>query len=719
MTTTEDPVVYEIVRHRLLMLTEECASTVMTTSGSPVVVFGRDFNSAVMTATGEYVFFGRNIKIHAGVMDLVVSDILASAESGLEVRDGDMFLSNDPWVGSGHQNDVVVVCPVFADGRLLFWLGNALHHMDIGGSVVGGRSSRTKSVFEEPTIFPPVRIVEGDRLRPDLARLFVRQSRLPSYEALDLRAQVAGNLVAKRRLLEMLGEFGPDAVSSIAETLVAEGGRRFERILQGLPDGEWHDEAYLDGVADGDDRLCRVAMRVVKEGGSIEFADDGSDPQLDSPVNCAFGAWRSGIICAVMSQFGTDVALSPGGALRHIRFTPEPGTLLNANHPAPVNRATGLGVGLSAGMAMRLLAEVLCGSATHRPKLAAVSGSEPLIIAGLTGRGPTGSKYFRVFTDPVACGSGAFGGGDGDATGGSTINLGAVIPNVEEYEAFGGYLYLFRREEPDTGGAGEWRGGNALSYGVVPYQVESSVANVTGWGVGFPTFAGNFGGYPATARRVELVRGCDVWRSVSDGCWPGSEEEIKGDATLLPGRMETIDLGDSDALILVSGGGGGVGDPLDRPAAMVAQDVVEGAVSHRAASLLYGVVVDDSGQVDGEATLLRQREIRARRAGREVPEQPAGAWEAPAGPAPVMGAHPAILMHEGRPRCARCGFIVGAAARSYLSLASARSVPLRDRMAVSGIGDEPTGWGASLVEVSCPGCGHLFSTNVAIDKAGA
>jgi N-methylhydantoinase B len=686
-----DPVVYEIVRHRLLMLNEENANAVITLSGSPVVVYGRDFNCAIMTPDGEYVFFGRNIKIHAGVMDLIVADVLRGSEYGAGVHDGDMFLCNDPWVGSGHQNDVVVICPVFAEGQIIFWLGNTLHHMDIGGSAVGGRSSRLTTSFDEPTIFPPFRIVEGDVLRPDLARMFVRQSRLPAYEALDLRAQVAGNLVAKRRLLDIVDGYGADATLAVAEQIIAEGSSRMQAILEVIPDGEWHDHAFLDGIGDRDRKGWRVGMRLIKRGMVLEFVDDGSDPQAAAPINCAFGAWRSGIICAVMSQLGPEVALAPGGAIRHLVFTPTYGTVLNANHPSPVNRATGLGLGLSAGMAMRLLADALSSDPARRPRLSAVSGSEPLIIAGLTGLGSDGSRYFRVFTDPTACGSGAFVGGDGDSTGGSTINLGAIIPNVEEYEAFGGFLYLYRREEPDTGGAGETRGGNAISYAVVPHRVETAVANVTGWGVAFPVFSGIFGGYPASARRVTVTRGSNVWEAVAAGLWPGAENDLSGEREIVPGRMEAIALGSSDVLVIVSGGGAGVGDPMDRPPEVVRTDVSQGAISSDHASRMYGVVFDGAGSVDERATAAQRHRVRKSR--RESGE----------------------ARSETSSTCPRCHELYGDDGGRDLRLTTDRSVPLEERMLASLQAQSLIDAVVTLVEHSCSNCGHLLSTELSLE----
>jgi N-methylhydantoinase B len=701
-----DPVTYEILRHRLEMINEENGSTILETSGSPVVLFGRDYNSALLTARGEYLFFGRGVQIHAGVMDLAVRFLLEEYSISPGIADGDVFVTNDPWISSGHANDVVVVSPVFVDGELTYWVANALHHIDLGGGTAGSRDTTSISAFQEGTLFPPLKVVDGGIFRRDVASVIERQSRLRPYLALDLRAQVAGVRVARERMLAMVDEFGAEAVSATAERILSSAADAFCQRLDSLPDGEWRERAYIDGRAAGDRSLYRVGLRLTKTGSALTFSDDETSPQVEGPINTTYSGWRSGIICSLMTAMCNESGLSPGGALRFIDFCPGASTLMSASFPAAVNRATGLGVGVAAGLATRLLARMVAPDADQLGQVTSVNGSEPLLGLGMTGRRGNGRSFLRVFTDTVACGSGAMMGLDGDATGGSTINLGAVIPNVEEYEAAGAFLYLFRRECKDTGGAGQYRGGNAISYGLVPFDNQACNVQSTGWSVAFPMFQGLFGALGSASRYVEIVRNSNIWDEVAGGRWPASLDECSGDRQILPGQVQDLPLTPSDVVAVIGGAGGGVGDPLVRAPASVKDDVLNGRISLNAARCLYGVVLSASGDLDAGATKVARRACRASRLGRE----PLDLVE------PVLagaGPHPWIRSEQDALICAGCGRILGVAAGPYLSGCHRRHLPVEQL----GDGHLPPTWftdtEVEVVEYSCPSCGLRIEVDIA------
>src|SRR5262249_21140225 len=122
-----DPVTFEVIRHNLWHTNEEHGETIVKVSGSPIAAFGQDFNTCIMDARGDYVFFGPYLQFHAGMLDLSVKWILEHRSANPGIRDGDMWLHNDPWVGTTHQSDAATLCPVFVDGRLFCWVGNTLH----------------------------------------------------------------------------------------------------------------------------------------------------------------------------------------------------------------------------------------------------------------------------------------------------------------------------------------------------------------------------------------------------------------------------------------------------------------------------------------------------------------------------------------------------------------------------------------------------------------
>jgi N-methylhydantoinase B len=718
-----DPVDYEIISHRLHSINDENGTTLMRTSGSPVVVFSRDFNSAIMSAKGEHIYFGRQVQTHVGGLDLAVRFLLESsvllAESDRPsqgIHEGDMFVCNDPWIACGHANDIAVVAPVFHDGEIAFWTGNVLHHVDVGGSHPGSRDCTSRTVLEEASFVPPLKIVEAGVLRPDITAIIERQSRLSSYVALDLRAQVAGNTVAAQRLVDTMDEFGRQTVGDVVAQVLMRAEAAFCERLAQVPDGTWRERTFIDGKNSTDGSLLRVGMQLEKVGNRLIFSDDGSAPQQDGPVNGTFCGWRSGIICSIMTAMGADTPATPGGALRHIEFVPASGTILQSDFPAPVNRGTGLGVGVTAGLAMRLLNRALACSADGATSVQATPGIQPIFTVDMTGRHIGGSRFLRVFTDTIACGSGAMWGMDGDNTGGDSINFGATIPNVEEYEGFGGFLYLYRREERDTGGAGANRGGNTIGYAFTPYKAAECEIHVLGWGVAFPPFSGIFGGYPCASRYATITRDSDLWAQVEQGKWPSATDDLAGATSVLPGRAQRVNLQPGDVVAVIGGGGGGSGDPLERDPELVARDVSRGDISVNHALETFGVQIAEDGAVQGTETSVSRMAIRgARSAPLQSPRRANDAQHDTRPSSPLFGAgpHPYIRESHKAYRCGSCEAYLSDSGDWYLEGCAITDHPLHD------LGDrflDPRHFTEEPIVVrryACPGCGLLFEVDVA------
>jgi N-methylhydantoinase B len=698
---------FEVVRHRLLMINDEVSSTVYSTSGSPVVAHGRDFNSGLLTGNGEYIYFGQYVQIHAGFMDLGVRFVLDRMIESPGANPGDAFIMNDPWISSGHVNDLTCVSPFHVGGEILLWLVNTVHHIDMGGTGAASRNLRSTSSWEEGTIIPPVKIVEGGQYRLDVSGFIERQSRMSDYTALDLRAQAAGNLAGIRRLNELVHEFGVDVIRSVAHGVIRHSARVFERKLQRLPDGVWRERSYIDGAREGDQGAHRVAMRLEKRGDRLIFADDGSDAQQDGPINGTYASWRSGITCSLLTQLGADTPFMTGGLLRHVEFQHSPGTLLQANFPAPVNRGTSIPLRYAGILSSRLISRMVsCDPEQRARSIATASGSEPLLSVGLTGVKDTGSRLMRVFVDTIGCGSGAQLGHDGDDTGGAPSNLGAIIPNVEENEAAGGLLYLYRREEGETSGPGEYRGGKGIGFAVVPHGSHDVSVNLAGCGVAFPPAAGMFGGYPSGARYARIIRQADIWDAgeVRTDSWPLDGAGVEARTEVLQGKLQGVQLGDSDALVIVGGGGNGVGDPLCRPHDALVGDVEARVLSAESADALYGYRPED------EQTAQRRQEIRARRGAGEpaVADRDTANVDRP-------GPHPHVYVDAQAQsyHCVFCDEGLGSVDGWYT-----------DRLShvVRELGELGMGYRESmqmtdaeivLHEYSCPRCGVLLEIDIA------
>ncbi len=195
-----DPITYEVIRHSLWNINEEHGATIQRLSGSPVAMYALDLNPSILTEEGEFVFFGPYMQYMSGVADTQVKWILENRSDNPGIRDGDMFLANDPWVGAAHQQDVMLICPVFHEDQLFCWVTNCLHQYDIGGITPSSFCMSAESAYEEGLLVPPVKIIENGEIRRDIEELYLRSSRKPEAVALDFRAQLAGNNTAKARV---------------------------------------------------------------------------------------------------------------------------------------------------------------------------------------------------------------------------------------------------------------------------------------------------------------------------------------------------------------------------------------------------------------------------------------------------------------------------------------------------------------------------------------
>ena len=185
-----DPITFEVIRHSLWNINEEHGATIQRLSGSPVAMYALDLNPSILTEDGEFVFFGPYMQYMSGVTDTQVKWILENRSGNPGIHEGDMFLANDPWVGAAHQQDVMLICPVFHEGKLFCWVTNCLHQYDIGGITPSSFCPSAESANEEGILIPPVKIVEKGVIRKDIEDLYLRASRKPEAVALDFRAQL-------------------------------------------------------------------------------------------------------------------------------------------------------------------------------------------------------------------------------------------------------------------------------------------------------------------------------------------------------------------------------------------------------------------------------------------------------------------------------------------------------------------------------------------------
>lgn len=610
------PLTYEVIRHRLAAITDEMGDAIKRMSGSVVVTDCNDFGAAIMDEAGDTVQVGLYNTQLAASVDMAAKWTLANRNTAPGIDCGDMFLCNDPWVGGGlHQNDVTVLAPLFHDGELFGWTGAVAHQVDLGGVSPGSWSVDGLDVFWESIPIPPVKIVEAGTLRTDVEDVYLRRSRVPKLVALDLRAKIGANNVAHDRLRALIARYGADTVKAVMKRMMNDAESRLRTKLSELPDGSWGAVAHQDGGRAGDRNVYKIVLTMTKIGDRLVFDFTGTDPQVDGIINCTLAGLRGGIMPVVLTMLCADIPWAPGGIYRTIEVVSEPGTINNCTFPAGIGKASVASAWATQNAVSETVAAMLAAHPEHSMDLMGVCcGSWDLtLLAGVDQRG---SGFVTMLCDAMAGGLGAKIDGDGVDTGGANAIPMGRVADVEINEFSFPILYLWRREEPDSGGPGTFRGGLGASSCFIPHDTPAGGLHlvVSAPGKAVPQAPGLAGGYPAATQHDVLVRGSRVPEQLDSGAIPGSLADLGGEAHTVPPHLET-DLGTADVYYTHWQGGGGIGDPALREPDKVAVDVANHKISRLAAIEIYGVILDENGALDHDKTARRRRALRLERAG--------------------------------------------------------------------------------------------------------
>lgn len=619
-STDVDALTYEVVRHRLVAITDDMGDAIKRMSGSVVVTDCNDFGAGIMDETGETVQVGLYNMQLGSALDMAVRWTLEHRAENPGIAPGDQFLLNDPWIGGGlHQNDVTVLAPLFYDGQLFCWTGAVAHQVDLGGVSPGSWSVEGHDVFWEALPIPPVKIVEGGTLRSDMEDMYLRRSRVPRLVGLDLRAKIGANNVAQDRLTALIDKYGPDTVKAVMKKMMGDAESQLRTKLRALPDGTWSAVAHQDGARAGDRDIHKIVVAMSKQDDTLTFDFTGTDPQVDGIINCTLAGLRGGILPILLTMLCPDISWSPGGIYRCVEIVSEPGTINNCTFPAGIGKASVNSAWATQNAVSETVAQMLSTHAElSRSAMSVCCGTWDLtLLAGVDQRG---GGFATMLCDAMSGGLGAKVDGDGVDTGGENCIPMGRIADIEINEFSFPMLYLWRREEVDSGGPGRWRGGVGASSCFIPYDSPTRSVHlvVSANGKAVPQAPGISGGYPAATQWDVLVRDTTVRDQLANGRIPQSIEDLRGRADTLPPHLET-DLAEADVYFTHWQGGGGIGDPLHREPERVAADVRDGKVSAIAATEVYGVVLAD-GEPDLAATAAHRERLRYERAGLTSPE---------------------------------------------------------------------------------------------------
>ncbi|QEC48087.1 hypothetical protein FSW04_11250 [Baekduia soli] len=604
-----DPITYEVIRNRLWAINDEQAQTAARKSGSQFIYEAFDFNAGLLDADGNGLFAGVYVLFHTTGLDMTVQAIM---ERFGEIRDGDMFITNDPWVGAIHFNDFVTVTPIFADGEIIAWGALVMHYQDVGGPVPGSFVVGATNVFEECPIITPLKLMDAGRYCTEVETLLLRNTRTPMMNGLNLRATVASQATTRRRVLEVVDRYGKDAFKAATAQVQEEVEQTVRSRLDEIPDGEWYDHVYLDH--DGVNyELYEVKLRLEKRGGKLIFDFTGTSPEAPGMINGTISGLRGGVAVAVLVMLAYEIPWSTGGLRDIVEIISEPGTINNCTYPAACSGGSVCAEEATENVAGTVVGKMLAASGRLRDESMTVwyPYFNLVILAGLDQYGdPLASLMF----DNSAGGGGARRWGDGVDCGGYFESMSCVCPNVESNEKIFPVLELYRHRAPGSYGHGRHRGGTGIEVGTISYDVDRDLeVIVTTHGAAQPGAPGLYGGYPCALNTNVILRGADAREQLLAGALVRGEGDVGfSGREVLEAKARTT-LAPGDMLITRNEGGPGFGDPLRRDPALVARDVRTGLCTAQDADAVYGVVLGADGGADDAATTQRRAELRAQR----------------------------------------------------------------------------------------------------------
>jgi N-methylhydantoinase B len=490
-----------------------------------------------------------------------------------------------------------------------------------------------------------------------------------------------------------------------------------ERIAE-LPDGRWSTQVYMDGDRVGSRRIYKVALELTKRGSELYFDYSGTDPQSEGAVNCTGYASYAGTTTPIYTFLcGNEIDWN-SAVRRCVRVHAPEGSVMNAQYPAAVSICSIGFTWLAAMAATKVVAQMLSASAKYRDRVCPSWGAS-CNANNIFGVNARGKRVGALLSDHRATGAGARSFADGFDHSGMIFSYLSFMADVESQEWKLPLLYLFRRELPDSGGPGKFRGGVTAMVAVTPYRAQSLLwKSQNTAGVELFNASGIDGGYPGAGSQVSVIRQSGVWEKLRRGEIPLTYVEFGGTVEHLASKSDGR-LGPDDVLVFYPPGGGGYGDPLDRDPERVRQDVLCGAVTIEGALRHYGVRLTPEAAVEAEAT-RRERAARVRQRLGGNRSAAAAARGVAGESAQQVAEYLEEAERDGRRilRCRRCRHVLGPATEDYRRYALRRERRLGEAgpwLALPWRGESPH---FVLQESICPSCGVLFDVEQKLKTTG-
>ena len=509
---------------RLSGLMDEIAEAFLRTSFSLVVRENWDMAMSLLDADGrQFLQSSKSIPSFLGTMPRTLQAMLAKIPKET-LKSGDVLISNDSWIGTGHLNDITMIKPLFRDGRLEAFIGGVFHTVDIGGAP----SPEARDAYEEGITIPISRIMRGGVENEDIVALIEANVRSPGETLGDIRALFAAFRVAEERLFRVLDEEGIPRLSAFVDEILARSETSMRAVIRAIPDGTYRDRMLVDGL----ETPLEIACAVTVAGDTLTVDYAGTSPQVARPINSVMN-YTYAYTCYALKCALDPKAPNNDGSLRAITVRAPEGCLVNPRRPAPVWGRHMSGHYLPF-IVYSALAQVV-------PERVVADCGSPLWNVYFKGRDRAGSSFVKMFF--MNGGHGARPNADGPGVLSFPSNV--ATTSIEQFESAVPMLVTEKALIPGSGGAGRFRGGAGQRLSFKSLSSEPIQMTIRHERVKFPP-RGLLGGEPGRAGR-DYVNGERIspWSRTS----------------LMPGDVATFE----------TPGGGGLGPVAERDPAREAE----------------------------------------------------------------------------------------------------------------------------------------------------
>ncbi|MDQ3560765.1 MAG: hydantoinase B/oxoprolinase family protein [Pseudomonadota bacterium] len=549
-----DPITLEIMASAIRSVVDETFIALMKSAYSTNIKERHDHSTAICDRDGRLVAQAElSLPIHIASMTGLMKALLGKYELA-EIREGDVFVANDPHVAGGtHLPDVNFAAPVFIDGELLGFVCNIAHHADIGGMAPGSMAGGMSEIYQEGLRIPLVRLFSEGRLQEDILDILLLNARIPDERRGDYYAQIAACRLGIRRMQEIAARYPATLLRGAFDEIIARTHQRMLQAIGDVPDGvyEFADVMDDDGLGTVD---IPIRLRITIAGQEAVFDWRGSARQVKGNINLPRNATQAAVAYSLKALLDPDVPNNQG-VLDCYEIITEPGTIVDCRAPAPV--------AARANTSQRLIDMIigaLAPALPHRAVGASNGANTTAVFSGVDPR--TGRDY--LYLETLA---GGFGGrNDRDGKDGVQVHItntsNLPIEAIESEYPLRVVSYGFVE---DSGGAGRFRGGAGLRRVVEPVD---HVCTFNGAGERFRNAPwGAFGGGSGKTGKFEL--------------------EENGETHALPIKPSGLSVGPQQRIIIETPGSGGYGDPADRAPELVDNDLRSGKFSRAFISRHY------------------------------------------------------------------------------------------------------------------------------------